>query len=49
MKPANSTKPANATIVKPTTLPTFVSGAGHNVVIGSAFAVVLGGVLAYVL
>jgi hypothetical protein len=43
-------KPSNGTVVKPTGLPVFVSGAsGINVVVGSAFAVVLGGVLALVL
>jgi hypothetical protein len=44
------TKPANGTVVKPTGLPVFVSGAsGVHAVVGSAFAVVLGGVLALVL
>ena len=45
------TKPANGTVVKPTGLPVFVSGANgvNGVFVGSAFAVVLGGVLALVL
>jgi hypothetical protein len=49
-KMAIPTKPSNGTVIKPTGLPVFVSGAsGVNVVVGSAFAVVLGGVLALVL